>query len=276
MEAIVEHTLEPDLLAPPPRRLHLPRSTSLLLSVAALLLGLFILGSGRALWEGTKMLWLDGAGQTVSGRIVAVRTAPPLKGQLVKGQLPVQTALCYEADIPGPQGQHRRGWVALGAPAPAAGLESEAAKPTPAPRFYKGQPFPLRCASFFGVTVCQPWGPSPGSRIAALLLTGGLVLFVSLHLLRRLGQWAGGRLHLLRQGTATVGTITHKRSETEDMARYYLRYGYATSGVTPGRDREEQVSADYWREFQVGQPVTVLYDPDNPGHAGLYALIVRR
>ncbi len=276
MEAIVEHTLEPELLLPPPRCLRLPRSTSLLLSVAALLLGLFVVGSGRALWEGAKMLWLDGAGQTVSGRIVAVRIAHFQKGQLLqKGQLPAQTAVCYEVDVPGPQGiSHRRGWIALGAPAPAVGLESEAVKPKPAPRFFLGQPFPLRCASFFGVLVCQPWGPSPGSRIAALLLAGGLVLAVSLRLLRRLGRWAGSRRHLLRHGTATVGTITHKRSEMEDMARYYLRYGYAAGNAAQGR--EEQVSADHWREFQVGQPVTVLYDPDDPGHAELYALIVRK
>ena len=272
MEAIVEHKLEPELLLPTPRRLRLPWRTSLLLSVAVLLLGVFILGSGRALWEGAKMLWLDGAGQTISGRIVAIRT-----GHSPKGQFPAQTSICYAVDVPGPQGlQRRRGWVALGAPAPASGLESEAAKPQTAPRFRLGQPFPVRCASFFGVMVCSPWGPSPGSRIAALLLAGGLVLAVSLRLLRRLSRWAGSRLHLLRQGTATIGTITHKRSETEDMARYYLRYGYAAGGAAVGRDREEQVSADHWREFQVGQPVTVLYDPDNPGHAGLYALIVQR
>ena len=59
------------------------------------------------------------------------------------------------------------------------------------------------------------------------------------------------------------------------MARYYLRYGYA-AGSALGQDREEQVSADHWREFQVGQPVTVLYDPNNPGHAGLYALIAQK
>lgn len=271
MEAIAEHTLEPELLAPTPRRLRLPWRTSLLLLVAALLLGLFALGSGRALWEGAKMLWLDCAGQTVPGKIVAIRTSP----LTAKGQLPAQTDICYEAIVPGLHGPQRRlGWVALGAPPPIPGLESEAAKPQPAVRFRLGQSFPLRYASFLGTTVCQPWGPSPGSRIAALLLAGGLVLLVSLRLLRRLSRWAGSRLHLLRQGTATVGTITHKRSETEDMARYYLCYGYAAAAL--GRDHEEQVSADHWREFHVGQPVTVLYDPDDPSHAGLYALIVRK
>ena len=106
-----------------------------------------------------------------------------------------------------------------------------------------------------------------------MFLSGGLVLAVSLLLLRRLLRWTGSRLHLLRCGAATIGTITHKRSESEDMVRYFLRYGY---GGGPEGGREEQVSADQWREFQVGQPVTVLYDPDNPAQAGLYALISRR
>ena len=271
MESIAEHKLEPELLGQTPRRLRLPWRTSLLLLAAALLLGFFVLGSGRALWEGAKMLWLECAGQTISGEIIAIRISP----RTVIGQLPPQTAICYTVDLPNTYGlRSRRGWVALGAPIPATGLESGAAKLQPASRFRLGQPFPLRCASFFGIVICRPWGPSPGSRSTALPLAGGLVLAVSLRLLRRLGRWAGGRLYLLRQGTATVGTITHKRSETEDMARYYLRYGYA-AGSALGQDREEQVSADHWREFQVGQPVTVLYDPHDPSHAGLYALIVR-
>ncbi len=266
MEAIAEHALEPELLEPAPRRLRLPWRTTLLLSVAALLLGIFVLGSSRALWEGAKMLWLVGAGQTVSGKVIAVRAGPAS----TKGQLPPQTALCYAADVPGPYGPlHRQDWVTLGAPPPAPGLESEAAPPS-APRFFVGQPFSLRFASLGGITVCQPWGPRPGSRIGALLLAGGLVLAVSLRLLRRLGRWAGSRRLLLRQGIATVGTITHTRSETEDMARYFLRYGYPAG---PAGGREEQVSADQWREFHVGQPVTVLVDPDDSSHAGLYALM---
>ena len=106
METIVEYKVEPELLLPTPRRLRLPWRTLLLLSVAVLLLGVFILGSSRALWEGAKMLWLEGAGQTVSGRIVAIRT----RAASVKGQLPQQIAVCYEAEVPGPQGrQPRRG-----------------------------------------------------------------------------------------------------------------------------------------------------------------------
>ena len=97
-------------------------------------------------------------------------------------------------------------------------------------------------------------------------------MLVSLLLLRRLLRWMGERLHLLRLGTATVGTITHKRTEAEDMVRYFLRYGYS-SGQTEGREHEEQVSMDQWKLFHVGQPVTVLYDPEEPERVGLYALI---
>ena len=57
------------------------------------------------------------------------------------------------------------------------------------------------------------------------------------------------------------------------MVRYFLRYGYRGG---PEAGREEQVSADQWREFQVGQPVTVLYHSDAPEEAGLYALISQK
>ena len=274
MEAITEHVLEPELLLPVPRRLSLPGRTWLLLSVAALLLGLCVLGSGCALWEGLKLSWLDLAGQTVSGRITAVQAEPsPPQSASTHVSLPRQTAIRYEASIPSPHGvQARRGWIVLGTP-DAPGIENERAKPSPV-RFHIGQPFPLRCAFFFGLTVCQPWGPNPGSRIASLLLSGSLVMAVSLRLLRRLSRWAGSRRFLLQRGTATVGTITYTRSETEDMMRYFLRYGYA-GGAAFGEDREEQVSADHWHRFEVGQPVTILYDPHNPSHAGLYVLMKR-
>jgi hypothetical protein len=273
MEAIAEHALEPELLLPTPRRLRLPLRTSLLLSVAVLLLGLFVLGSGRALWEGVKLAWLDSAGQTVQGKIDVIQTEPSPS----KGQPAGQTAIHYEAAVPGPQGLRlQHGWIALGAPAAAPGIESQAAPLSPGPRFRLGQSFPLRCASFLGATTCQPWGPNPGIRVFSLFLAGGLVMAVSLLLLRRLVRWSGSRGHLLRSGAATIGTITDKRSESEDMMRYFLRYGYASGTSAQGRDREEQVSADQWRAFEVGQPVTVLYDPDNPAHAELYALIVQK
>lgn len=268
MEAVIEHMLEPDLAGPVPRRLHLPLRARLLLTVAGLLLGLFVVGSARALWEGVKLSWLAEAGRPLSGKIVEIRTelsAP-------KGQQPQQTAIRYSAVIPGSRGTNTQtGWIVLSEPPQPLSAEH---RPAPAsPIFRLGQPFPLRIAFFGNAALCQPWGPNPGSRIWTLFLSGGLVLAVSLLLLRRLLRWTGTRLHLLRHGTATIGTITHKRSESEDMVRYFLRYGY---GGSPEAGREEQVSADQWREFQVGQPVTVLFDPNAPEKAGLYALISQK
>ncbi len=264
MEAVIEHKIEPELAGPVPRRLHLPGRVRLLLAVAGLLLGLFVAGSARALWEGAKLSWLVAAGRPLAGSIVEIQTEPPL----VKGQPLRQTAIRYRATVPGSDRQ--TGWIALsGPPVPPSAEDPPAAVPA-LPFFHLGQPFPLRFASFGSIVLCQPWGPNPGARIWTLFLAGGLVCSVSLFLLRRLLGWTRSRLHLLRRGTATVGTITHKRSESEDMARYFLRYGY-TGGPEAGR--EEQVSADQWRKFQVGQPVTVLYDPDFPEKSGLYALI---
>ncbi len=275
MEAIAEHALEPELTAATPRRLHLPGRTRLLLAVAGLLLGLFVVGSGRALWEGAKLSWLAAAGHSVPGKIVAIRTEPPAaKEEIVKGEPPRQTAIRWAAAIPTASGtQLRTGWISLADPAPLPDPERVPRRAPAVPVFHLGQPVPLRVASLLGVTVCQPWAAGPGSRILTLFLAGSLVLAVSLLLLRRLLRWAGSRGHLLRTGTAVIGTITHKRTETEDMARYFLRYGYP-GGADSGR--EEQVSADQWREFHVGQPVTVLFDPKDPAHAGLYALIAQK
>ncbi len=268
MEALIEHTLEPALAGPTPRRLHLPLRARLLLIVAGLLLGLFAAGSARALWEGVKLSWLAEAGRSLSGKIVEIRTEPSAP----KGRQPRQTAIRYSAALPRPHGsQLETGWIVLSEPPASLSGENRPAPP-PAVLFQIGQPFPLRFASFGSAVLCQPWGPNPGSRIWTLFLSGGLVLAVSLLLLRRLLRWTGSRLYLLRFGSATVGTITHKRSESEDRVRYFLRYGYPGG---PDSGREEQVSADQWREFQVGQPVTVLFDPAAPEKAGLYALIAQ-
>lgn len=273
MEAVIEHQLEPELAGPAPRRLHLPLRARLLLAVAGLLLGLFVIGSTRALWEGVKLSWLAEAGRPLSGTIAEIRTEPSAP----KGRQPRQTAIRYSvvlpgsAALPGTRGPDTQtGWIVLSEPPQPLSAEH---RPAPAvPQFQLGQSFPLRFAFFGNAVLCQPWGPNPGSRIWTLFLSGGLVLAVSLLLLRRLLVWTRSRLHLLRFGTATVGTITHKRSESEDMVRYFLRYGY---GGGPEAGREEQVSADQWSRFQIGQPVTVLFDPDFPEKAGLYALIIK-
>ena len=282
MEALIEHTLEPEVAGPAPRRTRLPLRLTLLLWVAVLLLGVFVAGSGRALWEAARLSWLAVAGHTVAGRIVRVVTEP----SEIKGQPPRPVAIRYASDLPGPAGTiHREGWIGLGMPAApsngAVGLNGPAGRPSskppvPMPPPRVGQPVPIRYASWFGGVASQPWVPDPRGRVLTLILSGSLVLLVSLLLLRRLLRWIGERLHLLRLGTATVGTITHKRTEAEDMVRYYLRYGYAFGAGEErgkGREHEEQVSMDQWKLFHVGQPVTVLYDPDEPERVGLYALI---
>jgi len=281
MESVIEHTLEPEVAAPAPRRTRLPLRVTLLLAVAILLLGVFVAGSGRALWEGVKLSWLAQAGRTATGRIVEIGTEP--SGE--KGQPSRPVAVRYACDLPGPHGNvHREGWIGLGAPpapSPAMGMTpgKPAPPPGPPPSFHLGQPLPIRYAPWFGGVASQPWQSDAGGRILTLLFSGSLVLLVSLLLMRRLLRWMEERLHLLRLGTATVGTITHKRTEAEDMVRYFLRYGYASrgsDGEREGREHEEQVSMDQWKLFHVGQPVTVLYDPDQPERVGLYALITHR
>ncbi len=278
METVLEHTVEPKVAPPPPRRIALPPKLAFLLTVAGLLLGLFVLGSGRALWEVGKLLWIGAAGRTVQGHIVEVRTEP----SAVRGKPPIPVAVRFVVNIPGVEGtlQRQSGWVGLERPKGSA-LEipraDQNAHPPPSPTrlppgYALGRSFPVRYAPWFGGVASYPWRPSPAGRVTSLLLSGGLVLLVSLLLARRLVHWTRERLRLLRGGVATVGTITHKRTEADDVVRYYLRYGYAPA-PGEGREREEQVSVEQWKEFEIGQPVTVLYDPNTPEQAGLYALI---
>lgn len=274
METVIEHSVEPNVAMPAPRRAGLPLRVSLLLAVAMLLLAVFIAGSGRALWEGVKLSWLAEVGHRVTGHIIEVQLEPAAE----KGQTPRQVAAKYACDIPAASGiLHREGWISFGAESGPGGgpLPLKPTAMPAAPTFQVGQEMPVRYMSWFGQTVSHPWLPNPSGRILTLFLSGSLVMLVSLLLFRRLWCWMQERLHLLRQGTATVGTITHKRSEAEDMVRYFLRYGYS-SGFGEGKEHEEQVSADQWKLFHVGQPVTVLFDPDQPKRVGLYALITHR
>ncbi len=258
METLLEHKIEAAVAGDAPRRAHLAVRLSLLLTVAYLLLGLFIIGSGRALWEAGKLGWIGISGRTISGRIAEVRWESSLEKTGPKRQ----TAFRYMVLVPeGITGTSQRtGWIGLGR------------KET---RIYQaGEPLPYRISPWFGGVAGSPWSPVPTGRLVSLLLCGGLVLLVSLLLLRRISHWVREHLHLLRSGQAAVGTIIHKRTEAEDMLRYFLRYGYAPT-KEHGLEREEQVSAEQWREFEVGQPVTVLYDPDQPERASLYALMRR-
>ncbi len=264
METLIEHVLEAQVAAPPPRRAQLPLRLTFLLTVATLLLGVFVLGSGRALWEAGKMIWIAQAGRTATGSVVAIQTQPSPE----KNQPPQQVAIRYQAEIPDGKGGIlvRSGWIGLPPPV------GSGVKTPDQPIWRIGQMVPVRYAPWFGGVASRPWQTGPGGRIVSLTLSGGLVLVVSLLLGQRLRRWTRERLQLLRLGVATVGTIIHKRTEAEDMLRYYLRYGYA-SAPGQGREREDQVSMEQWKRFEVGQPVTVLFHPEQPEQAGLYALL---
>jgi len=267
METLSEHVIEPALAAPPPRKTPLSLRLTSLLVLATLLLGLFALGGVRAVWEAGKLGWLAGAGRTVSGTVTRIETLPNPD----KAAPPVPTGLWYTVTLPGPQGPFQRaGWISLAGEPVLPGGPARAL-PTPVPAVHLGQTLPVRYAPWFGSVLSQPWAAGPGNRIATLLFIGVLVLLVTARLARRILLWLRGHLHLLRQGQATVGTITDKRTEVEDAARYFLTYGYSAGGE--GREREEQVGAEQWKLFQVGQPVTVLYDPASPSHAGLSVLM---
>lgn len=256
METVPEHKIEMKIADAPPRRPHLAARLLLLLAAAYLLLGLFTLGGGRALWEAGKLGWIGLAGRTVSAVITEVQTQP---SSAEKTSLTHQVALRYTVSVPG-EASARTGWI---------GLRRKETR-----QYRPGETMPYRAAAWFGGVAGSPWQPVPTGRLVSLLLCGGLVLLVSGLLMRRLTAWLLEHLHLLGTGLAVVGTITHKRTEAHDMLRYFLRYGYASAPGT-GQEREEQVSAEQWREFEVGQPVTVLYDPDRPERAGLYVLMRR-
>lgn len=280
METVLEHRIEPPVAAPPPRLARLPWSTTALLLGAALLLLSFVFGSVRALLEAGQLVWLGAAGRTVTARVTQANTEVLPKGaqspQRTRFQysftsprdssLRVGSAIQYSVPPPVDNGP-------LNAPPPRKGRP---AIPLPPPPPKVGDTFPLRVAPWFGRLLYHPWQQPPVGKMLLLFLAGALVAGVSLLLLRRLLRWHQGRLHLLRNGLATVGTVVHKHAQTEDSVRYFLRFGYASEPDGQARETEEQVSADSWRSFEVGQPVTVLYDPAQPEQASLYALMGRK
>lgn len=267
METLSEHMIEPALTAPPPRKRLLPPRLALLMTLALLMIGLFGLGGVRAVWEAGKLGWLAGAGRTVPGTVTRIETQPGPD----KSAPPVPLGLWYTVTLSGSHGPFQRmGWISLAGEPVLPGGPARAL-PSPVPAVQLGQTLPVRSAPWFGSVLSQPWSAAPGNRIATLLFIGVLVLLVTARLGRRLLHWLRGYLHLLQHGLATVGTITDKRTEAEDAVRYFLTYGYSAGGA--GQQREEQVGAEQWKLFQVGQPVTVLFDPAQPAHAGLYVLM---
>ncbi len=276
METLIEHAIEPAVSGPPPRRLSLPPGLLLLIIIALLLFVAFFGGGARALWEAAKLGWIAVSGQSVPARITAIDTLPGA----VPGQPAIQTRLHYAfSSAPAPGAQEGTGALRLSNPAPPESTPLAAIGPLPASAsaaaaFHVGDALALRRAQWFGQTLLIPWPSNPGGKIAFLAFCGGLIVVVSISLIRRLLGWALRRVRLLGHGIATVGTITHKHSQAEDAAHYFVSYGYGDAQTPPvPYEHEEQVTADQWKLLEVGQPVTVLYDPMQPSVAGLYTLL---
>jgi hypothetical protein len=276
METVIDHQIEPAVAAAPPRTAHLSPSTNLLLLAAMLLFGLFIYGGSRALFEAWKLAWLGMTGQTIMARVTQVVTIPAN----VKAAPDQQIGLRYSYTLPfGSDRNLKSGYAHL--MTPDVGDTTRPQEPLPrgsrttnlsnAPVFHVDDRLPLRGTEWLGRPLVYPWQAAPTGKIVFLLLCGGLVIGISVLLLRQLARWRGHRLGLLRYGIATTGTVVHKEARAEDSPRYYLRYGYAV-GTEP-HEHEEQVSVEQWKRIDIGEPVTVLYHPERPGDAGLYLLI---
>lgn len=278
METLSEYVLEPEAARPPPRPVrHRPGAIGLML-IAGLVFAVFAYGGLRALGEAGRLAWIAAMGHSVTARVASIDYAP----SPFKGSSPVPVSLRYQyrlpQDLPGTVRVGRALLDATGAANPAAFPGRRGAVGTTraehAPRV--GDALPLRWLAWRGRTVVMPWPVHPWGQIVFLALCGGLIVGISALLLWRLGRRLQERGHLLRRGQAAVGTILHKRTEAHDVPRYFVTYGYARQGpgaVSEMREHEEQVTLEQWRRWEIGQPVTVLYDPAHADEAGLYALL---
>lgn len=273
MEAVIAHEIEPEVAGPPPRLARLPWRTQALLALAGALAVLLFVGGGRALVEAVRLGWVAAAGKTVFAQVTTLKT----EAAEAPGQPPALTGLQYQYTDPF-DGRPVSRFVRItadpsreaGDPPPSMGAKT---KPVAPPLMRVGDRLPLRIARWQGRSLAYFWRPAPWGKGLFLTLCGLVVMGVSVGLIRTLAHWRRLRTRLLGDGVAVIGTVVHKRADVGDTPRYYLRYGYATVPEGDKREHEEQVGMDQWKRFDIGQPVTVLYDPDHPTQAGLYALI---
>lgn len=276
METLTPHTFEPAVSGPPPRHLSPPPGQRLLVGLALLLFALLLCGSVGALLQAAKLSWVGLTGQRVVARITAIETVPGTAGSAPA----IQTAVHYAVrDALHPSAFVQTGTLTLGPSAapqstPLAPIGPLPARTLPTAQFHVGEMVTLRRARWLGQTLLLPWPSDPGGKIAFLAFCGALLAAVCGLLIRKLWQWSAGRAFLLKHGVATVGTITHKRAQAEDAALYFVRYGYGDTQSPPSSfEHEEQVTPGQWKRLEVGQPVTVLYDPARPDVSGLYTLL---
>jgi hypothetical protein len=272
METVIAHEIEPEIAAAPPRAARLPWRTQGLLLLAGMLALLLFLGGARALVEAGRLAWVALCGRSVTAQVTAIE----MTGSAVQGQPAQQTGLSYRyrdpftgrivtqhARIAAPEAGSDGVMPGLGAPA----------KSVVPPVIPVGARLTLRVAGGPEHPLVYFWTPAPWGKGLFLTLCGLVVMGVSVRLLVVLARWRRLRARLLLAGQAVIGTIIHKHSEVGDTPQYFLRYGYATVGNAQPCEHEEQVNFEQWKRFEIGQPVTVLYDPDAPSSAGMYALM---
>ena len=273
-EQVREHEIEAAMSVVPPRKTTLPLRTFSLLAVASVMLLLLMYGGSRAILEAAKLAWLGIRGTSVTATITHVGAS----GQVDSSGRLLKDAFIYRINGPAPRGISRTGTVLLstmGAPqesVPTAQLQH--AKVDARPTFHVGQALEFRAGTWMGRPMIHPWNPSPIGTAAFLGLSGIVVMLVSLYFLTRVVRWILRRVILLSYGQAVVGTIVHKYSSADESPKFYVRYGFASDEDPVGHEHEEQCNLGQWKQFEVGMPVTVLYDPRNVFRSGIYKLIV--
>lgn len=273
-EQVREHVIEAAVFGRPPRKTTLPLATFSLLAVASLMLLILMYGGSRAVLEATKLTWLGIRGRPVTATITHVGTS----GQVDTFGRPMRDAFEYRLNGEPPAGISRTGTV-LFAPASSpqesvSANQLQLAKLAERPTLNVGQTLEFRTGTWMGRPMMHPWNPSPLRTMAFLGVSGIVVMLVSLYFLTRVVRWVLRRVTLLSYGIAVVGTIVHKYSSADESPKFYVRYGFASGEDPAGREHEEQCSIGQWKQFEVGMPVTVLYDPRNVFRSGIYKLIV--
>jgi hypothetical protein len=270
LETVIPHEVEPEVAGPTPRKARLPWSTELLLLLSFALTLLLLVGGARAVFEAGRLAWAAAAGRHVQARLVEIDTV------LGPDKTPVQTGAHYMYIDP-----YNGKTVTRYTPVDNAVDTEESSsqglgittKRVPARLLHVGDPLSLRIIGGPDHQKIYFWTESPWGKGVFVALCGIAVMAVGVRLLLILTRWRSARTRLLRDGQAVVGTIIDKPTDFNDTPRYYLRYGYATTDALEPREHEEQVNHEQWKRFEVGQPVTVLYDPQTAERAGLFALM---
>jgi hypothetical protein len=273
-EIIKDYKVEPELMAPPPRRLFLPLGTRVLFASAVLLIILFFYGGCLLLFNSAQLVYVAVTGKTAVAHIIRIDSVP--SGDLK--QSVVETGIAYQFDSPFPNNrppQVQYSKINLGeVPYDIQDYLHRRRKGAfDIPDYHIGDPLLFRYTKWHGRTILHPWNRPPYAKIAAMSAMGMAVITVGFVIMRRLLHWRKGGLRLMRHGVATPGTILHKRSDTSEVPRYYVLYGFELTESGGTRQREERCTIDQWKKFDVGQTVTVLYDPADTSVAGLYPLL---